>query len=94
MSQEYYEPPGQEKARSGYRYVLSLKERTPEDDLDDASKKAIQNFVDSALGLMSAGCEVCAYSRRMYCEKLHKPVNLGDARCESFARRPSAVIQR
>jgi hypothetical protein len=43
---------------------------------------------------MTAGCEVCTYSRRMYCEKLRKPINLGDARCESFARRPSAVLQR
>jgi len=94
MALEYAEAPRQEKLRSGYRYVLTLRERTPEDDLDDASKKAIQSFVDSTLGLMAAGCEVCAYSRRMYCEKLHKPVNLGDARCESFARRPSAILQR
>ena len=94
MTWEYGEEPSKERVAPGYRYVLTLKERTPEDDLDDTSKKAVQNFVDSALGLMTAGCEVCAYSRRMYCEKLHKPVNVGDVRCESFARRPSAVLTR
>ena len=89
------EPMSSEEAEvSTFKYNFSLKERSPQDDLDDTSKKAIQSFVNSALGLMTGGCEVCVYSRRMYCEKFHRPINVGDARCETFARRPAATIQR
>ena len=77
-----------------YKYNFNLREKSGEEDLDDDSKKAIQSFVNSALGLMTGGCEVCVNCKRMYCEKQHHPVNRGDARCEYFARRPSATIQR
>ena len=83
-----------EAERPNYRYSYAVRERKPEDDMDDDSKKAIQNFVNSALGLMTGGCEVCVYSRRLYCENLKRPINVGDTRCESFSRRPAAVIQR
>ena len=77
-------------------YTLSFfqRARTAEDDLDDHEKKEIQSFVNATLGLMTAGCEVCKYSNGPYCDKLRRPVKLGDSRCQLFERRPSAQLTR
>jgi hypothetical protein len=81
--------------RSGlrYRYVYTQHLADSTSEFGEASKDEIQRFVNASLGLMTGGCEVCQYSRRMYCEKFRRPINVGDVRCESFARRPAASTE-
>ena len=57
------------------------------------SNKEVQNLVNTTLGLLTAGCEQCIYSQRLFCEKLRRPVKVRGTRCESFSRRPSSCLQ-
>jgi hypothetical protein len=57
------------------------------------TQKEIQGFVDMSLGLMTAGCEQCVYSQRLFCEKLGRPVKVQDSRCNFFKRRPAAALR-
>jgi hypothetical protein len=78
------------------RYSYSLRLDTQGQVFTESSemtKKEIQEFVDRSLGLMTAGCEQCVYSQRLFCEKLGRPVKVGDTRCSFFSRRPSAALQ-
>jgi hypothetical protein len=58
---------------------------------EEMSKEETMNFVRKSLGLLTAGCEQCQYSERLFCQKFKRPIKVADSRCESFARRPSAV---
>jgi hypothetical protein len=60
---------------------------------DEASKKEIERFVMTTLGVMTAGCEQCVYSQRLFCEKLKRPIKVHDTRCEFFTRRPSFSLK-
>lgn len=60
---------------------------------DEASKKEIERFVITTLGVMTAGCEQRIYSQRLFCEKLKRPIKVHDTRCEFFTRRPSSSLK-
>jgi hypothetical protein len=61
---------------------------------EESAREEIQLFVNNSLGLMTGGCELCAYghysgSPALFCEKKKTPVNWGSPRCEFFIRNPS-----
>ena len=82
----------QSRGRYGYGLWLATDTQDPARD-EEMSKKEIQDLVNSTLGVMTAGCEQCVYSQRLFCEKLRRPVKVRDSRCDFFTRRQSAYHQ-
>ena len=82
---------GKYRARYTYSFQLDAKGQVFTEG-SEMTKKDVQEFVDEALGLMTAGCELCVHSQRMYCEKLGRPLKVLESRCEFFSRRPSANL--
>jgi hypothetical protein len=58
---------------------------------EEMSRDEALRFVKMSLGLLTAGCEQCEYSDRLFCTKYRKPIKVNDSRCESFERRPTAM---
>jgi hypothetical protein len=77
-----------------FNYGITLAASTQDSEGDEGlSKKEVQNLVNTTLGLLTAGCEQCVYSQRLFCEKLMRPVKVRGTRCEFFSRRPTAYPQ-
>ncbi|MDG6909435.1 MAG: hypothetical protein JRN08_03610 [Nitrososphaerota archaeon] len=83
--------PPEEKRRYKYEFNLRAGD-SPEPDAK--TRREIEQFVFTSLSLLTGGCEICAYSKRMYCEKQGRPVEPGDVRCASFVGRPSSAVSR
>ena len=85
--------PISEEYPARYKYSLRLEAGGQIScESSEMTGKEVQDFVNSALGLMTAGCEQCVHSQRLFCDKLGQPVKVRDARCEYFSRRPSAAV--
>jgi len=85
--------PRSEEYPARYKYSLRLEAGGQiSSESSEMTGKEIQDFVKSALGLMTAGCEQCVHSQRLFCEKRGRSVKVRDARCEYFSRRPSAAV--
>lgn len=80
----------QGQLKYNYRFNLSAEDRPtlgPQEYTED-----MQRFVNASLGLLTGGCELCAYARSnnspaLFCEQKKFPVNWGSPRCELFERR-------
>ena len=82
------------RSRTEYTYGYWLPARSEDRPKDEEmSKDEVQSFVRTSLGLLTAGCEQCVYSERLFCSKQNRPVKVHDSRCELFVRRPSALPQ-
>jgi hypothetical protein len=85
--------PRSEEYPARYKYSLRLEAGGEiSSESTEMTGKQVQDFVNSALGLMTAGCEQCVHSQRLFCQKLGRAVKVRDARCEYFLRRPSAAV--
>jgi hypothetical protein len=73
-----------------YRYRFWSGPNGSGSESSEESKKEVQQFVNASLGLLTAGCEICVHSQRLFCERLRRPARIGDSRCEYFARRPTS----
>ena len=81
-------------SRTEYTYGYWLPARSEDRPRDEElTKDEVQNFVRTSLGLLTAGCEQCIYSERLFCSKQNRPVKVHDSRCELFVRRQSALPQ-
>ena len=76
------------QARFRYSFRLEAGGRVTAEG-SEMTQKEIQEFVNSSLGLMTGGCELCEHYDRLFCKKLGRPVKVGEGRCEYFTRRPS-----
>jgi len=83
-----------EGGQARFKYSLRLStEGQVFAESSEMTKKEVQDFVNASLGLLTAGCEQCVYSERLFCQKLGRPVKVKDTRCEFFRRRPTAAYQ-
>ena len=88
-----------EKTRSQERYSYSFRTRADypgSPSFDGATRDEIQAFVNTSLGMMTGGCDVCEFAHRnnspaLFCEKKKSPVNWGSPRCDYFIGSSSQI---
>jgi len=81
-----------------YSYTFRLRAEDPTSLDSCASRDEIQLFVNTSLGMLTGGCELCKYahynnSPAMFCEKKKFPINWGSPRCEEFVRASAPALE-
>jgi hypothetical protein len=79
-----------ERNRPGeYSYTYHREASGIKDTETEVSQFEDMRYIQETILRLTGGCEICQYSVGPYCNKHKHPIQIGDPRCDDFARRLS-----